>query len=507
MITPRMVKIRIVNEVHMMVVGLHGDHLNYFYDKYAIHTANYFFHPKFKLGQWDGKIRYFGKDGKTYLFLIEEILPQLKRFGYNVQIEDVREIEAYQPEFITPTIFEHILHPDTGEPIILRDYQVNGVNSLIETGYGVCLASTGSGKTYCCAALTKAYDTIGVKSITIVPNQTLIRQTKRDYVNCGLDTGEYSGHTKTLHHRHIVSTWQALQKNPTIMTTFDMVIVDECHGLRGNSLQKIICEYAAKIPYRFGFTGTLPKDPSEKMLVRIAVGPTRYEIHAHELIDRGVLSSINIDVIQLEEDLHKEYNSWCEEECIGKPPTYEIFKREYFGDYAAEKSYVHRKPSRNQWIASKLQQLVDKSGNVLCLVDSIAVGRKIAELIPNAVFVNGQDVKSPKKRQEVYDLFKVRDDLIVIATVHIAGTGLNINRIFNLVTVDIGKSFIRVIQGIGRGLRKAEDKQHVVYTDICSDLKYGKTHLTDRLKYYKEAKYKHKTHKIQYEKPSIEEIQ
>lgn len=854
----KVVKIRILNEVHMMIVGLHGDHLMHFYERYALLTANYFFNPKYKLGQWDGKIRYFNKDGRTYLFLLEEILPQLYRFGYKVEVEDVRETEAYQPDTINENIFAHILHPDSQRPIILRDYQVEAVNVLIEHGFGVCVAGTGAGKanslntkilttvgwvrmgditldhyvitpsntpakvigifpqgkkdiyeikfhdgasnmccldhlwkvkfpkqlhkawtddkivttseiisflhrknsgihtpgnvsiplcnpisyfhqetslnnmpnpyllglligdghigktsitmtsadlhiidnmqellthydlqitkqkygkygyaisnstkyqinrllqqlkelklsgcrswekfipepykwatienrlelirglmdtdgtvdkrgncsytttsqqlaldvqditrslgctctittrtpsytyngikkqgrtsytcfircsdpsmlfnlprkkercsvhnsrieltrrvkdirlvgheeaqcimidhpdhlyitddyvvthnTFMCAALVTAHDKLNIKSITIVPDQTLIRQTKRDYINCGLDTGEYSGTEKTLNHKHIVSTWQALKNNPQIMNTFDMVIVDECHGLRGNVLQKIICEHASRMSYRFGFTGTLPKDASEKMLVHIAVGPERYTIPAHELQDRGVLSTIQIDILQLEEDLTKEYEQWCAEENMGgKPPTYTEFKDSYFGDFSAEKSYVQRKQSRIEWIADAIQIKADqKKGNVLCLVDSIPTGRQIVNLIPGSIFVNGQDVKDAKKRQKIYDMFATHDNLVVVATVHIAGTGLSINRIFNLMFIDIGKSFIRVIQAIGRGLRMDDDKNHVSCTDICSDLKYGKKHLAERIKYYKEARYPHKKTKIKY---------
>lgn len=284
------------------------------------------------------------------------------------------------------------------------------------------------------------------------------------------------------------------------------IVVSNCHGLVGNVLQKIVCDHAVNIPYRFGFTGTLPKDASQQMLVVGAIGPIRYEIPAHELIERGVLSTIQIDILQLDEDLTQQYDQWCEEENIGKPPTYAEFKEDYFGDYDAEKSYIHRKANRIEWIANLLTQKLDQTGNVLCLVDSVALGRRIAEYIPNAISVNGTDVKNVNKRQEIYDLFDTRDDLIVIATVHIAGTGLSIDRIFNLVTVDIGKSFTRVIQGIGRGLRKSGDKAHIAYYDVCSDLKYGKKHLKDRIAYYKEAKYPYKKHKVTYTQPILEEI-
>lgn len=495
-------KIRLLDEVFAVLVGLHDDHLTQLYNKYAVFTANYFFNPRFKLGQWDGKIRYFQKSGKTYIYLLEDILPRLVKFGYNVTIEDLRTTQIQAPEFIDNQAFAHIPHLDTGEPTILRADQVEAVNTLIEAGSGICLAGTGAGKTLMCSALVGAYDKIGVKSLTIVPDQGLIRQTKAEYINCGLDTGEYSGTVKTLNHNHVVSTWQALKNNPKIVEMFQMVIVDECHGLRGSVLTKIICDHAARLPYRFGFTGTLPKDEAERMSVHVAVGPVRFEMQAHTLIEMGVLSTIHIDVLQLEEDLRTEYATSCNEDFSeSKPPTYTQFKDGYFPDFASEKSFLHRNEMRIEWIAEFLIAKKDsKRGNVLCLVDSIPLGRKLASYIPGAIFVNGQDVKKVTERTKVYDLFKTHDDLIVIATVHIAGTGLNIKRIFNLVFVDVGKSFTRVIQAIGRGLRKAADKDSVVVTDICSDLKYGKKHLKQRTNYYEEAQYPYKKHKIDYVK-------
>jgi superfamily II DNA or RNA helicase len=86
----------------------------------------------------------------------------------------------------------------------------------------------------------------------------------------------------------------------------------------------------------------------------------------------------------------------------------------------------------------------------------------------------------------------------VIATVHVAGVGLSIDRIFHLILVDLGKSFVRVIQAIGRGLRTSDDKKHVDVVDVCSNLKYGKDHAAKRVKYYKEANYPHTKTKLSY---------
>ena len=76
--------------------------------------------------------------------------------------------------------------------------------------------------------------------------------------------------------------------------------------------------------------------------------------------------------------------------------------------------------------------------------------------------------------------------------------GINIPRIFNLVLVEPGKSFIRVIQSIGRGIRKAEDKDHVEIWDITSTAKFSKRHLTERKKFYNEARYPYTIKKLKY---------
>lgn len=846
-------KIRLLDEVTAVVVGLHGDHLDILYKKYSIPAPNYFFNPLFKMGRWDGKIHFMQSNGKTYIYLLEELVPRIVQMGYQIEIEDLRGTVAPSPDPIEDDMFSRIMHPDTGEPTILRYYQRDGINALIEHGFGIVRASTGAGKaqpltakvltpkgwknmgdvtvgsqvttpagisatvlgvfpqpnqqiykvtfhdgsstrvtgehlwkvhaptrlyasrtteqikttneiaafiesklygnmsvpvcqpiemvdvgplpvhpyvlgallgdgclrvdhqlitsaddhivdamrrhltgvcevthvsnydykmthadwnsqfnsanllrvglsqlgllgsksstkfippmykdssistrtsviqglmdtdgfvskkgqveyyttshqmaldvqymcrslgfvsclrsrktsyqykgelkqgqecftvsvagpniinlftlprkrercairspsklysrrivkiepdgcelaqciliddpehlyvtddfivthnTILCTGLCKAYGDVGIKTLTIVPSQDLIKQTKKVYIHSGLDTGEYSGTNKDLNHGHVVSTWQALKNNPKIIELFQMVLVDECHGGKGKELQKILTDHASKVPYRFGVTGTMPPEPSDEMAVYVALGPVRYNITAKQLIDEGILAAPYIDVIQLEEDLKEEYADFCAGlPPTTKPPTYTQYKDQYLPDFTSEKAYLHRRSMRIEWIASYIQAKADqKKGNVMCFVDSIPFGRKLADLIPGAIFVNGQDVKSPAKRREIYDLFEHQDNLTVIATVNIAGTGLDIPRIFNIITIDLGKSFVRVIQALGRGLRKAHDKSTVMISDICGDLKYSKKHLKQRTNYYEDAGYPYKKHKIDYVK-------
>lgn len=494
----KIVKIRVLDEVFAAIIGLTDGHIEYFHNKYSLFAPNYFFHPKYKLGVWDGKIAFFQKTGKTFIYLLDEILPELVRFGYKIELDDKRQAPCGHPPLIDNKYFAHIDHPDTSEPTILRDLQVTAVNALLEHGYGIIIAATGSGKTIMSAALCDIYGKQGLKTLTIVPNKDLIAQTIRTYKHYQLDTGEYSGVKKTMNHTHVVSTWQALKNVPTLINQFNVVLVDECQGAKGNVIQKLLNDHGKNLAHRFGVTGTLPKHPVEQMSIKVAIGPVRYDVGASKLIEEGILSSVNITIFQLEEDFREYYQQFINEN-PGVKMSYITFKDKYLPDYNAERAYLRQVPNRNDWIARLIELKRDsKKGNTLVLVDSIPYARKLGHLVSNSIVVNGQDVKDQKKRKQIYDMFGNHDDLVVIATAQIASTGLDIRRIFNLVLVDFGKSFVRTIQSIGRGLRKGGDKQHVEVTDICSDLKYGKKHLRERINFYEEAKYPFNKKKVMY---------
>lgn len=489
------------DEVNCVVLGLTDDHISFFYEKYGIKAPNFFFNPKYQLGSWDGKIRYFHKTGKTYIHLLQEILPLLIKLGYKVKLDDQRKADKLQPESITKDFFSHIIDPETGEPLQLRPYQVEGANAVIDNGGGIIVAGTGAGKTLMTAALSQSYVSMGQRVIVIVPSTDLIEQTYIEFLGWELDVGQYGGTDKDIDHDIVVSTWQALQHNKTIVKDFHVVVVDECHGIKGNVLTDILNEHGNNISTRVGVTGTLPDNAADRMSVKVAVGEVQFEIPAHELIKQGWLAKLDIDIVQLQENFEAEYEQFK----IDYPKekvTYQQFKDQYLPEWNQEKSYLQNNKKRMQHICDMIEEKRSQNkGNVFCLVDGVQFGKKLAKLIPNARFVHGKDKK--KARREVYDLFKEHDDLVVIATVQVASTGLNIKRIFNLMFIDVGKSFIRIVQTIGRGLRKAPDKDSVNVTDICSDLKYSRRHLTARKKIYKEALYPNKVRKVKYDQISL----
>jgi superfamily II DNA or RNA helicase len=168
-----------------------------------------------------------------------------------------------------------------------------------------------------------------------------------------------------------------------------------------------------------------------------------------------------------------------------------------FTDYQSELKYLVTNKDRIDYIG-KLLNTVRQDGNTLILVDRISAGEMLQERIPGSVFVSGA-VKM-NDRKDAYDEINTSDNHVVIATYGVAAVGINIPRIFNLVLIEPGKSFVRVIQSIGRGVRKAKDKDFVQIWDITSTCKFAKRHLTQRKKFYKDAQYPFTIEKVDWDK-------
>ena len=444
--------------------------------KYEIPGARYL--PAVRLGRWDGKIAFFQMGGSTYVNLLPEIIPYLDSQGYHLELEDLRDYKTqYDFEQVTEETFKHITwpdkHPMAGQPIVLRDYQVEIINKFLENPQCLQEIATGAGKTLITAALSYCCEPHG-RTIVIVPNKSLVTQTEADYINMGLDVGVYFGDRKEFGKTHTICTWQSLNillkgsRNHEVDITIGeflqdvvCVMVDEVHMAKADALKTLLTGVMAHIPIRWGLTGTIPKEDYEFVSLRCSIGDVIGRLSASELQEQGVLAQCHVNVLQLVD--HVEYK-----------------------DYQSELRYLLETEARLDYMA-KLIESIRKTGNTLVLVDRIAPGRALIEKIKDAVFVSGGTKADDRKEQ--YDDIATMDDKVIVATYGVAAVGINIPRVFNLVLIEPGKSFVRVIQSIGRGIRKAEDKDFVQIWDITSTCKFAKRHLTKRKQFYKEANY------------------
>jgi superfamily II DNA or RNA helicase len=260
------------------------------------------------------------------------------------------------------------------------------------------------------------------------------------------------------------------------------VMVDEVHMAKAEVLKKLLTQNLANACIRWGLTGTVPKEDFEFQSIRASLGEVVHRVAAHELQDKGVLAQCHVNVVQTAE--------WKE-----------------FGSYAEELKFLVTDKDRMTWISNLIKE-ISNSGNTLVLVDRIECGEflqaHLSDLFgalseePDVAFVSGR-IKT-KDRKAEYDEIKTSTNKIIVATYGVAAVGINIPRIFNLVLLESGKSFTRVIQSIGRGIRKADDKDFVQIWDITASTKYAKRHLTQRKKFYKEAKYPFEIQKVKYNK-------
>jgi len=432
-----------------------------------------------RLGRWDGKMAFFALGGSTYVNLLPEIISVLEAYNYDIELDDQRDYRTtFEFNPVTETTFAAIKwpsgHPNVGNPILLRDYQVEIINDFLANPQCVQEVATGAGKTIMTAALSHAVSEYG-RSIVIVPNKSLVTQTEKDYVNLGLDVGVFFGDRKEFGRQHTICTWQSLNvllkntKNDTADITIGefledvvCVIVDEVHMAKADALKTLLTGVMSQVPIRWGLTGTVPKEDFEFQSIHVSLGPVVSRLAAAELQDRGVLAQCHVNIVQLID--HVEY-----------------------ANYQSELKYLLEEPGRLDTMASVIAE-VNKTGNTLVLVDRISAGQELVNRLGDrAVFVSG--ATKAKDRQDEYDEVAESSDKIIVATYGVAAVGINIPRIFNLVLIEPGKSFVRVIQSIGRGIRKAEDKDHVQIWDITSTCRFAKRHLTKRKAYYKEARY------------------
>ena len=257
-------------------------------------------------------------------------------------------------------------------------------------------------------------------------------------------------------------------------------MVDEVHMAKADALKTLLTSVFARVPIRWGLTGTVPKEDYAAVSIYCSLGAVVGKLSASELQEAGHLANCHVNILQLMD--HVEYK-----------------------DYQQELKFLVTNTERLAYLA-RLIDKIKETGNTLILVDRIETGKYLqAELStlfsllgdkPDVPFISG-NVKSTNRKEE-YDDVATATNKVIVATYGVAAVGINIPRIFNLVLLEPGKSFVRVIQSIGRGIRKAEDKDHVEIYDLTSNCKFAKRHLTKRKAFYKEANYPFTVEKVEW---------
>lgn len=404
------------------------------------------------------------------------LVSEIVQYLYNLNIPIEIDTDSLYNDTIKSLRYESNFIKELKCELKLREYQKSAVKIALSNGCGTVVVGTGGGKTFIMASLLNNLDTRMGKVLIVVPDIGLVAQTYNDFISYGIPehtVTKWTGKNEIdLSKNVIIANLGILQSECSDLSWFKQVtclFVDECHKLRrGNKVNKLI----DKIPTlnRFGFTGTLPENHIDRWNIISQIGPVIYEKTTSDLRDEGQGQYIaNARCLALE----IEYDQ--------KPPYVSTPK---IGHYDVELEFIHHNPFRYRVIKRIVSSL---NNNCLILVDRIEHGEKMFDTLSTienkkVYFIRG-DVEV-EARQKIQQIMEVQDNIVCIAISKIFSTGISIKNIHYIVFAAGGKSKIKTLQSIGRGLRVHENKDELVIIDIVDRLVYGKKHFEKRKQFY-----------------------
>jgi len=356
----------------------------------------------------------------------------------------------------------------------VRDYQLKYFIKAVRNRRMVCIAPTNAGKTLLTYLLFRYFN---CKMLITVPSTTLVWQTIDAFKEYGYEGdsvhGIVAGIAKETDKLCTVSTWQSLQQQGRVFfEQFEAVLGDEAHTNAGQTLQSIMNMHT-NAKFRIGLTGSMPDEPLYKNIIVGCFGPVMTYITNEEMIRRGFSSECLIKVIRLDHGLEMD------------TPM----------DYETERDWLLQSPNRNEFITNLVLGL---KGNTFVMFRNISHGkhlfRKIEARSKVPVFYVAGATPIPERQALIEKIENSTDSVTVASTVF--ATGVDISSIDNMVIVHPSKSKVKLLQTIGRGLRKNVNKPLLTYIDLYdkiakSDSVINTTmnHAFERGKIYKREKF------------------
>lgn len=376
-------------------------------------------------------------------------------------------------------------------PFDLRDYQYDAVTHGIEKKRAILLSPTGSGKSFIIYKLMRWYlENHDKKILIVVPTTSLVEQMHKDFEDYGYDPELvhkiYSGKEKVTDKRVIVSTWQSIYKFPKEwFEQFGCVFGDEVHLFKAKSLSGIMNK-CTQAPYRFGTTGTLDGTETNKLVLEGLFGPTYTVTQTKDLQEKGTLAKLDITVLLL-----RYHNDVCH---MLKDATYQ-----------EEIDYIVTNEKRNKLITNLA---LDQKGNTLVLFQFVEKHGKIlydmmrdkSDEDRKIFYVSGE--VDAKDREQIRGIVEGQKNAIIVASLGTFSTGINIRNLHNIVFASPSKSQVKVLQSIGRGLRKSDDGSTTKLFDIADDLhirshkNFTLRHSAERIKIYTKEQFPHKIYQL-----------
>lgn len=479
--------------------------------------------PRVKKGIWDGIVKFY-KPGNGMIRIPFGFISFIEAYckENDIIFEDVNKIDFLQ-RFTKIEVDEFIQSLDLKfQP---RDYQLTAIYKALGANNGLYKMATGSGKSLTQSIIaTFLYFKYNIKILLIVPSVSLVHQFYSDMEEYFENTKIfkiqdhlhkiYAGEAKHIDKGITITTWQSINKVKELIDGVDCIIVDEVQTAKNKDgiLTELMTNYATKVKFKFGFTGTIPRIKINQLNLIGNFGKVNDIIDAKGLIDRGFGTPMDIICLFLR---------WPKDLCNELPH-----------DYNEEVKYLEHSETRNSYISGLAKKVTNNFGNTLILFNTIAHGESIVQSLlgdgegflpkltkmkleqlldktPNIskVYVNiepsDKQLKTACKvlekrniscngffhtlednniffvygkvddleREEIRKRVETKTKCIIVASYATFSTGINITNLCNLIFASSTKSYERLIQSLGRTIRKHDDKLKVRVFDLIDDLR------------------------------------
>lgn len=443
------------------------------------------FSPAYKNKMWDGKIRLFHlMRGTLYMGLLDSVHRFAKERDYIVEYDKPNDFA--ENEFSVATAKNFIKSLDL--PHEVRDYQLEAFIHAVRKRRALLLSPTASGKSLIIFLLSAFF--VKKKVLIVVPTLGLVHQMSSDFVSYGCPADMihkiHAGQDKDTDARFVVTTWQSVYELPKQwFDQFGVVIGDEAHQFKSKSLVGIM-EKLLNCKYRFGFTGTLDGTLTNKLVLEGLFGSVKQVTTTAELMESKTVANLKIKslVLSYEDDARQLFSK--------SKPT-----------YADEIQYLTTNTARNKFLTNLVSSL---ENNTLLLFNLIDHGKmlesSLREMNPGKDIFLVYGAVEGEEREEIRKYVESNANVIVVASYKTFSTGVNIQNLHNVVFGSPSKSRVRVLQSVGRGLRKNEFKLDATLYDIADDLSWKSNknhtigHFAERIQMYNQEKFDYKIYTI-----------
>ena len=450
-------------------------------DQFTFDVPGASFSPAYKKKFWDGKIRLFNIQKKEiYIGLLDRIIQFCKDHGYTYEFKDSKHYGT--PFEVNEGISKEGVkdYMTAISKYAPREYQIDGVYDALRHNRKLLISPTASGKSLMIYSIVRYFVENKKNTLIVVPTTSLVEQMYKDFADYGWDVGSfchkiYAGKERETNSQVIITTWQSIYKLPRkYFERFSVVVGDEAHQFKSKSLISIMTKLA-DAKYRYGFTGTLDGTQTHKWVLEGLFGPSYKIIKTDELMKKGHLAKLDINVLLLKHPPNK------------------------FENFEEEVQYIIGHERRNNFIKNLA---LDLKGNTLILFARVEKhGLPLYELINSNNIIENRNVffihggVDTEDREKVREITEQENNAIIVASYGTFSTGINIKNLHNVIFASPSKSRIRNLQSIGRVLRKGNKKTSATLYDIADDISYKSrrnytlNHLIERIKVYNEENF------------------